>query len=86
MSSYPAHEVDAAVGRRVHMLMWDRHLSQTALAPTLGIDQSALSKKMRGVRPWTLDELVAISAHLRTSIAYLVGEVDDSHPYLSAAG
>ena len=71
------HEADTAVGRRVHMLMWDRQLKQTELAPRLGIEQSALSKKLRGIRPWSLDEVVAVARELRTSVAYLIGEVDE---------
>jgi len=71
------HEADTAVGRRVHMLMWDRQLKQTELAPRLGIEQSALSKKLRGIRPWSLDEVVSVARELRTSVAYLIGEVDD---------
>lgn len=72
-----AHEADAAVGRRVHMLMWDHHVSQTTLAAELGIEQSGLSKKLRGKRPWSLTEVITVARELGTTVAYLVGEAGD---------
>lgn len=68
---------DAAVGRRVHMLMWDRQVKQAELAMQLGIQQSALSKKLRGHRPWSLDELLTAARWLDTTAAYLIGESDE---------
>jgi transcriptional regulator with XRE-family HTH domain len=49
--------LDTQVGKAIHSHMWDRHITQTAMAPRLGMTQSGLSKKLRGDRPWTLDEL-----------------------------
>ena len=69
---------DAEVGRHVHMLMWDRQVKQAELATRLGIQQSALSKKLRGHRPWSVDELLTTSRFLNTTVAYLVGEIDDA--------
>ena len=68
---------DADVGRTVHMLMWDRQVKQTDLAARLGIQQSALSKKLRGHRPWSVDEMLIVARELKTTVAYLVGEIDD---------
>ena len=81
-----AESADAAVGRRVHMLMWDRQLTQTALAPRLGIEQSALSKKLRGQRGWSVDELLAVAAYLQTSVSYLVGETREEAPMVHPLG
>jgi len=69
---------DLEIGRRVHMLMWDRQIKQTTLAPMLGIEQSALSKKLRGQRGWSVDELITLADVLHTSVAYLFGEVDET--------
>ena len=68
-------QVDAEVGRRVHMLMWDRQLTQTEFGSMIGIDQSALAKKLRGTRGWSLDEVVAVARALDVSVAQLFGEV-----------
>jgi len=50
---------DEALGRIIHMAMWDHGIKQVDFAPKLGIDQSALSKKLRGVRPWMFAEFIA---------------------------
>ncbi|MCL1871938.1 MAG: helix-turn-helix domain-containing protein [Promicromonosporaceae bacterium] len=67
---------DTFVGRRVMLLLWDRHMTQTGLARQLGITQGALSLKLRGVRGWTVDNLRETAIALGTSVAYLVGEVE----------
>lgn len=69
--------LDTLVGRRVHMMMWDRRISQTALGKLVGIDQSSLSKRLRGERNWTLDDLRAVATALGTTMGYLLGENDE---------
>ena len=71
---------DQLAGRRVHMLMWDAKVSQRQLAPRLGMTQAALSKKVRGERGWSIDELLTVAAALKTTVAYLVGETENRHP------
>lgn len=68
------------------MLMWDRQVKQAELASRLGIQQSALSKKLRGHRPWTVDELLTTAAFLQTSVGYLVGEVREEEPMVHPLG
>ena len=79
-------DADAEVGRAVHMLMWDRQVKQAELASRLGIQQSALSKKLRGHRPWTVDELLTTAAFLQTSVGYLVGETREEAPMVHPLG
>lgn len=74
MTAPQPESLDAAVGRRVHMLMWDRRVTQTALGRTIGMDQSSMSKRLRGDRGWSLDDLRAVATALDTTIGYLVGE------------
>lgn len=69
--------LDALVGRRVHMIMWDRRISQTALGKQVGIDQSALGKRLRGERGWSLDDLRLVAHALGTTMGYLLGEGDE---------
>jgi transcriptional regulator with XRE-family HTH domain len=54
--------------------MWARHLTQTALAKHLGISQPALSKKLRGERPWYTQELVITANQLGVTVGELFGE------------
>jgi transcriptional regulator with XRE-family HTH domain len=55
---------DAFVGKRVSDLLWANRMTQSDLASRLGLDQSTLSKKLRGVRRWTAEEVVHASAAL----------------------
>lgn len=58
-------------------MMWDRRMKQADLAEALGLQQSALSKRLRGERGWSVSELLTVARRLDTSIAYLAGETDD---------
>lgn len=57
-------DVDQAIGESVHTLMWRQGITQTAMADALGLDQSALSRKLRGGRPWRASEVFAAAALL----------------------
>ena len=70
--------LDTVVGRNIHARMWDARITQTKAAPAIGVTQSALSKKLRGERPWTLDELYAAARVLGCT-------VDDLLPHEAAA-
>jgi transcriptional regulator with XRE-family HTH domain len=72
-----AVNMDAEVGLRVHTLMFRRKITQTALAPRVGMGQSSIAKKLRGDQKWTVAELRNIADALDTTISYLVGETDD---------
>ena len=80
MNAVEREPLDVAVGRRVHMLMWERRITQTALGRTIGIDQSGLGKRLRGERGWSLDDLAAVAGALGTSMAYLLGETESPLP------
>lgn len=56
---------DQAFGRTVHQQMWDRKISQRAMAPAIGLDQSTLSKKLRGIRPWTFAEMLKVADYMQ---------------------
>ena len=73
-------DINREVGRRIHMLMWDAHMTQTNLAPKIGLQQSALSKKLKGARGWDLAELMMIGRVFDVSIGYLVGESENRRP------
>ena len=62
------------------MIMWDRRMKQAELAEALGLEQSALSKRLRGERGWSVSEVLIAARHLGTTISYLAGETDNPHP------
>jgi len=69
-----------AIGRRVHLLMWDARLTQMELGERIGMDQSSLARRIRGERGWTPDQLVAVADALGVTVAYLFGESDQAEP------
>lgn len=74
--------LDTEVGRAVHARMWDARITQTAVAPRLGLTQSGLSKKLRGDRPWTLDELFAAAEVLDCDVRDLLPPRATTNRYL----
>jgi predicted transcriptional regulator len=46
-------------------LLATNHITQPDLADALGLDQSTVSKKVTGSRPWKLDELRRLRTFLR---------------------
>jgi len=75
---------DQAFGRAVHQAMWDRHITQKVMAPAIGLDQSTLSKKLRGIRPWSFKELLDVADFLkmdaRDLLASMWGPGDGPNP------
>lgn len=49
----------AAVGANVRAELARRSLTQDDLARHLGLPQPAVSRRIRGLTPWTVDELVS---------------------------
>ena len=53
-----------AIGTHVHMLIWRRGITQRELAAGIGLQEAAVSRKLRGRARWSLDELYATAAYL----------------------
>lgn len=64
-----------AVGEAVHSYMWRKRISQESLATALGITQAAVSKKVRGKRPFSIDELLEVSVVLDTPLSQILAGV-----------
>ena len=54
---------DIALALKVYMLA--EGLSQKGLADLMGYTEASVSRKMRGLRKWTLDDVVNISKALK---------------------
>jgi hypothetical protein len=54
-------EIDTLIGEAVHRAMWRRRLQQIDVAPRAGMTQSALSKKIRGLRPWSVEDIYRVA-------------------------
>lgn len=66
---------DQIIGERVHRIMWRQRLSQVQLARSLGVSQGALSRKLRGERPWFAAEVLDAAGALGVSLCELYGEL-----------
>ena len=74
--------VDQIVGERFAIVMFRKGLSQTRLAPRLGITQTALSHKLHGKRPWSLTELLTMASILDLPVEEVLAELphmDSNH-------
>ena len=49
-----------------------RRVSQTDLARALGVNQSTISLRWRGIREWTLSDIEVVARYLRTTTSVLL--------------
>jgi len=66
--------IDAEIGRRVHLAIWDLKMSQADFSARVGMSPSSVAKRLRGYLPWSASHLVRAAEVLGTSVAFLVGE------------
>lgn len=72
----PMATATAIVGKKIHDLLWERRIPQRQLADHIDIDQSTLSRKLRGDRPWTLDEVFSCAGFFDVPLSDLIPERD----------
>lgn len=72
LSDFAASEI------RAHMARFS--LKQIDLAETLGVTQAHVSRKLRGVTPFTLDELQVIADWFSTTPPVLLGYATEPRP------
>lgn len=77
---------DELIGEIAHALMWRKHLTQTQVASILGIAQPTLNRKLRGTRPWAVNELYALAAALDVPVTDLLPEQRHPRPDNSPDG
>ena len=78
--SHFQQESSASIAERIVALAFRRRLTKAALAKSIGLSPAAFYNKMNGTSNWQYPELAGIAATLETSVAYLIGEVDDDTP------
>lgn len=62
-----------AVAAEVRALMGRYNVNQTKLADVLGVTQTQVSKRLRGLIPFDVDELDVMAGYFRVSVTELVG-------------
>ena len=71
--SIQVETMDQAIGRRVHTLMWERRVTNRAMAPNLGMDESGLGRRLRGERGWTAEHVWSAATFLNVPLAAIYG-------------
>ena len=71
--------MNAQVGELVHQHMWRNKVTQTAMAAILGISQPAVARKLRGERPFSVDELLAAAEFLNVAITEFLPNAGSPH-------
>lgn len=66
------HEYNVMAGKLVDDAMREQGITQTAMAEMIGLSQSALSRKMSGVRGWDIGELIEVAGILGVPITDLI--------------
>lgn len=77
---------DVLIGEAVHAAMWRAHVSQTVLARALGLDQAAVSRRLRGRTAWKASEVRMTAALLGVRVVDLLPAEDDLTPVAPATG
>jgi XRE family transcriptional regulator, regulator of sulfur utilization len=63
-----------AIGRRIHVLRWEKGWSLKDLEDASGVSQSMLSRYERGSHPASLERLGQIAEALGSSLQYLLDD------------
>lgn len=69
---------DEQIGELVHAEMWRQRVPQVHLARALGITQTAVSRKIRGDRPWSAREVMAAARLLKVPTTALLPRPDSN--------
>lgn len=69
--------VDYKIGARVHTLMWHAKVSQVEMARRFGVTQATISRKLRGERSFSAEELIKVAEMFGVSVAVLFGEKEN---------
>ncbi len=70
--------IDAEVGKNLHLMMWQRGITQERLARRLGVTQATVSRKIKGRTPWTLTEVYEAAAALGVTPEELLPHLDSN--------
>ena len=72
--------LNTRVAIEIRALMGRYGVTQTTLAGALDINQGQVSKRLRGIIPFTLDEIESISAYFKIAPSKLLGYAEAPHP------
>lgn len=65
-----------AVGREIRAQMARKDLNQADIAEVLGVTQTSVSNRLRGLVPWDINELAQVADYLGVPLADLLPSGD----------
>lgn len=77
------HQVEATVRASIAVVMNATGESYTALGDVLGLQIAVVSRRQRGVTPWTLAEIGGLADHWGIPVHYLVAGPTETMAALS---
>jgi transcriptional regulator with XRE-family HTH domain len=66
--------LDQHIGRNVRVALWDAHITQRQLADRLRVDETIVSKMLRGNRAWSISDLIETADAVGVPVADLLPE------------
>jgi transcriptional regulator with XRE-family HTH domain len=69
--------VDQMIGERVHIAMWRAGVTQSQLARAIHVDQGSVSKRLRGLTPWKVSEVITAAELCGVDFAELMPTHDE---------
>lgn len=81
---HKTHGANAAIGAEVRAWLGRRSMTQSALADILGYTQPQVSRRLKGLQPFRVDELLTITTHMNITLGQLLGDelVNEKNPHL----
>lgn len=64
-------------GKKVHDIIWHRRITQEELGQVLGRTGAVVSRKLRGVTPFTLEEIYIVAEYLQIDPRELLPGADE---------
>ena len=64
--------LDVEIGERVHQALWRQRVQQAELAEALGLDQAAVSRRLRGRTAWRVSDLLTAARVLGIPVEQLL--------------
>lgn len=65
------------IGERIHAAMWIQRVTQKQVAAALGITQSSIARKLRGERPWSIEDVLTACSLLGLAPADVLPDAGD---------
>lgn len=78
MTDYETRDLTRQVAGIIRAAMAKHNVTQTEMAVAVGVDQSHLSKMVRGMKPISIDQLAAMAWALDLDVSQIIRDAEDA--------